>query len=455
VAESTPVWVWLPQAVEPVQAATLSQQGGRYRFEYLRSYLSGSAIPADRPALDPVQLRLKQATVATAELPGVIFDARPAGYGQDRLNAQLHARYQRELTDLELLEMGPADGVGAIEVCNDIDRKLRWTAPAIDQLEYELARLEEGAPGSRAMRRANGDAGTSAGGERPKATFADQGRLWLVKMQDRGDRQGMPAMEYTTMALAAQAGIHAAAVRLRTVGPHQALMVQRFDRAGDPAHPQRSLFASAHTVLQLPAAAVRGHALRSYLVLADRMRIWGRSADPSRLARQLQELWQRIAFNALVGNIDDHPRNHGLLRIDGAWQLAPAFDITPIWRPPQPGGEGAVPTLAMATGADAGAGVEPQRLIAASGHFGISAEEAAQYLLRTSTLLVQQWEATLRQALAPVADHRPPGYADAVVNDTRAAFTLSYRIVEAPALLAQAVHALQAPRPSGRRRLER
>src|SRR3989344_4971090 len=73
----------------------------------------------------------------------------------------------------------------------------------------ELAGLEDDAPASRAMRRANQDEGTSAGGERPKATFSFMDKMWLVKMQDRGDRQGMPAMEFTTMRLAALAEITA------------------------------------------------------------------------------------------------------------------------------------------------------------------------------------------------------------------------------------------------------
>ena len=79
-------------------------------------------------------------------------------------------------------------------------------------------------------------------------------------MQDRGDRQGMPAMEYATMTLAAQAGLNVASAPLRTVEPHQALLVESFDRTGNPNTPQRSLFASVYTVLQLPAAAVGRHA---------------------------------------------------------------------------------------------------------------------------------------------------------------------------------------------------
>lgn len=62
-------------------------------------------------------------------------------------------------------------------------------------------------PSSRAIRRVNGNRGTSAGGERPKATFEHEGRLWLVKMKDRGDLAGLPAREYTAMTLARQVGI--------------------------------------------------------------------------------------------------------------------------------------------------------------------------------------------------------------------------------------------------------
>lgn len=64
-----------------------------------------------------------------------------------------------------------------------------------------------------------------------------------------------------------------------------------------------------------------------------------------------------MAFNALVGNTDDHPLNHGLLHDGGAqrsWHLASAFDITPAMSAAQPiSAEG--PMLFMATGADGSA----------------------------------------------------------------------------------------------------
>ncbi len=47
------------------------------------------------------------------------------------------------------------------------------------------------------------------------------------------------------------------------------------------------------------------------------------------------QLWRRAVFGAIVGNLDDHLRNHGLLRRGVHWKLAPAFDVNP-----EPLGEG-------------------------------------------------------------------------------------------------------------------
>src|SRR5699024_10679610 len=38
---------------------------------------------------------------------------------------------------------------------------------------------------------------------------------------------------------------------------------------------------------------------------------------------------RRAVFNVLIGNRDDHLRNHGFLRTSDGWRLAPAFDINP------------------------------------------------------------------------------------------------------------------------------
>jgi serine/threonine-protein kinase HipA len=41
------------------------------------------------------------------------------------------------------------------------------------------------------------------------------------------------------------------------------------------------------------------------------------------------ELFRRMCFNALISNLDDHPRNHALMAMDRDWKLSPAYDLTP------------------------------------------------------------------------------------------------------------------------------
>jgi hypothetical protein len=36
-----------------------------------------------------------------------------------------------------------------------------------------------------------------------------------------------------------------------------------------------------------------------------------------------------MTFNALISNIDNHPRNHALIAEDRDWRLSPAYDLTP------------------------------------------------------------------------------------------------------------------------------
>ena len=414
---AVPVWVWLPGRAEPVQAGELAGVGPGARFAYLPDYLGRP----DAVALDPVELRLtrkKRGMVLGASdgLPGVVRDAKPAGYGADRLEAQAG----RALTPLELLERGVPDGVGAIEVCADIEAKLAWQPKALDQLQSLAQELDAAAPASRALRRLDEDLDTSAGGERPKATLVHDGRLWLAKMQSRGDRPALPAREFVTMRLARMAGLSVAEVELHTFGAHQVLLVERFDRAGDSQQPQRRLYASAHTVLRLAPQAVRGDPQRSYLNLGDRLRIWARESGD--LPGQLRELWRRMAFNALVGNVDDHPLNHGVLHGGASslgWRLAPAFDITPavatLSGPTEDG-----PLLSMATGVDGSARTSVVQLLAAAGHLGLEQDAARVWLRDTAALVADHWEPMLRAAARPVMEDA--ARLDALAADARVAF---------------------------------
>jgi serine/threonine-protein kinase HipA len=37
-----------------------------------------------------------------------------------------------------------------------------------------------------------------------------------------------------------------------------------------------------------------------------------------------------MVFNILISNTDDHLRNHGYIRDEGGWLLAPAYDLNPM-----------------------------------------------------------------------------------------------------------------------------
>lgn len=161
--------------------------------------------------------------------------------------------------------------------------------------------------------------GTSLGGARPKATFADEnGTLWLAKFPAHQDRRDVGAWEYLAWQLAREAGIDMPEARLLRFGKsYRTFATRRFDRAKT----SRRLYASAMTLLTRNDGDGG-----SYLDLAQAIQMHG---DPSHITTDLAQLYRRAVFNILIGNRDDHLRNHGFLRTPEGWRLAPAFDINP------------------------------------------------------------------------------------------------------------------------------
>jgi serine/threonine-protein kinase HipA len=257
----------------------------------------------------------------------------------------------------------------------------------------------------------------------------------------------MPALEYVAMSLAHECGINTPHIRLPTFGAHQVFMVARFDRRDDPYRPCRLLFASAHSVLRLRPDSVRGVARRSYLDFAHEASRWSRfTSGPTDDSIQL---FKRMAFNALVGNVDDHPRNHGLLWVDGSWRLSPAFDITPIQLAP-PAGQDPWPALAMSVALNGSTVASPEHLLSSAPTFGLDAETAGEYLRQTSAHLANSWELQLRRALSSA---RAPTDVERIVASARGAFAMSEFIAQHPATLDAAIDAaVQAARIPRRRK---
>jgi len=151
----------------------------------------------------------------------------------------------------------------------------------------------------------------------------DSGCLWLAKFPDNGDKWNNARVEGAMLALAQECGLPVARHRIETVADKEVLLVQRFDRTLTAEGYLRHRMVSGLTALGAEDSH-RDRAKWSYLLLAAEM---GRRS--ARSNQDLEELFRRMMFNALLSNTDDHPRNHALIATTDKWELSPAYDLTP------------------------------------------------------------------------------------------------------------------------------
>lgn len=270
---------------------------------------------------------------------GIFMDSAPDRWGRvlmerrEATNARKESRRARTLQEMDFL-LGVADlaRMGALrfraaEGGAFLDDQGAMAAPPVTRLR-ELAavsqRIED--PGIELLPEYEQwlamliAPGTSLGGARPKANFTDEGeRLWLAKFPARDDRYDVGAWEFLVHQLAGKAGIWVPPSRLESLSDrYRTFCVARFDRNAA----QRRMFASAMTLLERQD----GKNDASYLDLAEFISDQGAKAC---VEGDLQQLFRRVIFNVLIGNRDDHLRNHGFLREPSGWRLSPAYDMNP------------------------------------------------------------------------------------------------------------------------------
>jgi serine/threonine-protein kinase HipA len=194
------------------------------------------------------------------------------------------------------------------------------------------------------------------------------------------------------LALGAECGMRVARHRIDSVAGKDVLLVQRFDRVPTPEGYLRHRMVSGLTVL----GAEDSHTDRakwSYLLLADELR--RRSARPS---QDLEELFRRMAFNALISNTDDHPRNHALIAPTAQWELSPAYDLTP-----NPLTSLEKRDLAMTCGTF-NRYANRVNLLSQHAQFKLPRERAVAIIDQMQETVAARWEAVLRQQGATQAD---------------------------------------------------
>jgi serine/threonine-protein kinase HipA len=185
--------------------------------------------------------------------------------------------------------------------------------------------------------------GTSAGGARAKAVvswnpttreiragqFDVQAGFehWLIKFDGigRDERLGTSAdygrIEYAYHLMAVAAGITMSPCRLLEEHGRAHFMTKRFDRDGNTKHHLQTLCGLAHLDYRQKAT----HDASQLLLAIGRLGL-GYQA--------LEEAFRRVAFNVMAANCDDHTKNVSfLLREGGAWELAPAYDVTYAYNP--------------------------------------------------------------------------------------------------------------------------
>jgi serine/threonine-protein kinase HipA len=177
---------------------------------------------------------------------------------------------------------------------------------------------------------------------------------FIIKIPTRRDRTHAGTVEYAYAAMARAAGIDVPGTRLFVAASGQRLFgVERFDRG--PGGVRRHV----HTLgrlLQIPQTDFSSCDYAGFLAVTHRI---------TRHYRWKLEAFRRMVFNILAHNRDDHVQNFAYrMAADGAWELAPAYDLTFMEGPNGQhsllvAGEGATPTRANIERVAADASLKP------------------------------------------------------------------------------------------------
>jgi serine/threonine-protein kinase HipA len=320
------VWIWLPGAAEPVVAGRLVMgDDGVLTFGYGRSYLGrAEAIPIYAPEL-PLR-RGEQRPGGFMIMPSSIRDAAPDAWGRrviiNRLTGLKGNAADAALDELTFLLESGSDRIGALDFQGSATEYVpRLAANAtLDELEEAIERVEAGEPLSPALELAINH-GTSIGGARPKALVDGEGTKHIAKFSASNDTYSVVKAEFIAMRLAKLAGLDVPPVRLTRAARKDVLLIERFDRVRAEGRWRRNAIVSALTLQNLDEMMAR---YASYEALADMI---SRRFDKPAATRR--ELFARIVFNILVGNTDDHARNHAAFWDGERLALTPAYDICP------------------------------------------------------------------------------------------------------------------------------
>jgi serine/threonine-protein kinase HipA len=393
--QSIAIWTWIPGSNSPIVCGEFKLDDATHvgAFKYAAEYLGADG----KIAIDPVNLPLKRSEIKTVlqnGVFGVFKDAGPDAWGRDVLFHE-----HGEMDDIAVLRLAPPDGCGAI-VFGDAESKLKQKILTLEEIDAVILSQDFGK-----VNRNYAEAllpTTSLGGAKPKFTVLIEDEQWIMKLPEKGDSEFIAHNEHVMLEMAKLCGIDACESRIHKLPDGRvAFLVKRFDRDGD----SRIHYASAHTVLGLGNPRVDTLAKKSYVRLADELKRWCKDFAQE----DGKALWLRMVYNAMVGNADDHSKNHGLVYSDqdGSWRISKMFDV--VAAPKQA-------PFALALAYDkAGAVVDLDRLVSTARNFGIGHSEAIEKLRGTAAIIHENWMPLMRKA----------GVSDAEIERLKTAFNVA------------------------------
>ena len=287
-------------------------------------------------------------------LPGLLADVLPDKYGNQLINMWLaqQGRSQDSMNPVEMLCFIGVRGMGALEFEPAMFRESsRAFSIEVDSLVDIAQRILSGKEEFSVNLQADEEKsvmeilriGTSAGGARPKAVIAYNGKTgevrsgqtkapdgfeqWLIKLDGVSDVQlgaskgyGRIEMAYYNMATAC--GIDMMPSRLLEENGRAHFMTKRFDREGSEVkHHIQTFCAMSHFDYNQVNSF-------SYEQLFQTMRELKLSYQDA------EQMFRRMVFNVLARNCDDHTKNFSFrLKKEGNWELAPAYDVCHAYKP--------------------------------------------------------------------------------------------------------------------------
>ena len=375
------VWVWLPHETEPVVAGQLMQQKEQYAFVYGKSYREREgAIP-----LSPLELPLSDEVflpTGMRNMPSCVRDALPDAWGRRLMDYQYAPFHPNEL-DYGLLS--GSNRIGALDFQHSATEYVARELGNVNlhSIEKLAIALEKDRQFSQALAPILLH-GTSVGGARPKCLLTIDGIETLTKFSLSTDYYPFLRAEFIAMRLAKLAGLDVAEVKLATLEGRDILLIKRFDRCYHRNKITRKMMLSGLSLLGLDAMEAR---YASYRELADVIRT--HFIEPK---KQLRELFSRIAFNVLMGNTDDHARNHSAFWDGISLQLTPAYDICPQLR------TGFEATQAMMIEGELGQSSTLKNVLSAHDYFLLVESEAKDIINHQIHMLDKHWSALCAEA---------------------------------------------------------